>query len=55
MDLVDGGFLSSHLAGRVPTSGLIGITLTDPGRARSPADQTLISDTLQGTVDVQSS
>ena len=56
-DLADGGFLEQpHTsAGRVPTSQAYRYYVDQiSGQATiSPADQTLISDTLQGTVDVQ--
>jgi heat-inducible transcriptional repressor len=56
-DLADGGFLEQpHTsAGRVPTPQAYRYYVDQiSGRAMiSPADQTLISDTLQGTVDVQ--
>jgi len=56
-DLADGGFLEQpHTsAGRVPTPQAYRYYVDQiSGRATiSPADQTLISDTLQGTVDVQ--
>src|SRR5258708_9297262 len=56
-DLSDGGFLEQpHTsAGRVPTPQAYRYYVDQiSGRATiSPADQTLISDTLQGTVDVQ--
>src|SRR6478752_2499237 len=56
-DLVDAGFLEQpHTsAGRVPTSQAYRYYVDQiSGRATiSPADQTLISHTLQGTVDVQ--
>jgi heat-inducible transcriptional repressor len=56
-DLADGGFLEQpHTsAGRVPTPQAYRYYVDQiSGQATiSPADQTLISDTLQGTVDVQ--
>jgi heat-inducible transcriptional repressor len=56
-DLSDSGFLDQpHTsAGRVPTSQAYRYYVDQiSGRATiSPADQTLISDTLQGTVDIQ--
>jgi len=56
-DLVDTGFLEQpHTsAGRIPTPQAYRYYVDQiSGRAMiSPADQTLISDTLQGTVDVQ--
>jgi heat-inducible transcriptional repressor len=56
-DLADSGFLEQpHTsAGRVPTPQAYRYYVDQiSGRARiSPADQTLISDALQGTVDVQ--
>src|SRR6266702_2835695 len=56
-DLVDGGFLEQpHTsAGRVPTTQAYRYYVDQiSGKAvLSPADQTLISDTLHGTIDVQ--